>query len=231
MFKVSTVMKRRPGMDVEVFQSYWRDRHAAVASDLPHLRRYVQSHALLQGYRKGDLPCDGISEMWFDTRTDWEQAMLCPEGQATLNDLKTFADTDALIVMPVEIHVIVDGIIPKGAAKNIELVNRRPGMDVDAFRDYWRNVHGPLAAGITVIRRYEQNHLAREEYADARLPALDGLAITWFDSTEAMKQGAATPVYAATRADEANFLPDGHLPFIITVEHEITLRGHAQTDR
>ena len=39
-----------------------------------------------------------------------------------------------------------------------------------------------------------------------------------------MKEGATTPIYAATRADEANFLPDGHLPFIVTREHEISLR-------
>jgi hypothetical protein len=31
------------------------------------MRRYVQSHALLQGYRKGELLFDGISELWFDS--------------------------------------------------------------------------------------------------------------------------------------------------------------------
>src|SRR3546814_48896 len=97
----------------------------------------------------------------------------------------------------------------------------RPGMDLDDFRTYWKNVHGPLASGITAIRRYEQDHLARTENADGSQPVLDGLAVTWFDSTESMKQGAKTPVYAETRADEANFLPDGHLPFVITTEHEI----------
>ena len=41
-----------------------------------------------------------------------------------------------------------DGIIPDSdsAVKNIEFVNRRPGMALEPFRAYWRNVHGPLAA-------------------------------------------------------------------------------------
>src|SRR3546814_10063188 len=43
-------------------------------------------------------------------------------------------------------------------------VNCRPGMDLDDFRTYWKNVHGPLASGIMAIRRYEQDHLARTEY-------------------------------------------------------------------
>ena len=42
---------------------------------------------------------------------------------------------------------------------------------------------------------------------------------TWFDSTADMKRGTATAEYLATRADEPNFLPDGHLPIIITREH------------
>ncbi|MGB6103133.1 MAG: EthD domain-containing protein [Pusillimonas sp.] len=231
MFKVTTIMKRKPGMTVDAFQSYWRDTHADLAASLPGLRRCVQSHALPQGYRKGDLPCDGISELWFDTREDWEQAMASRQGQAMQADLTEFTAPGAAIVMPVDVHVIVDGPIPEGAVKNIELVNCRPGMALDDFRAYWKNVHGPLAAGITAIRRYEQNHLARAEYTGARQPALDGLAITWFDSTNAMKQGATTPVYATTRADEANFLPDGHLPFIITVEHEIVPAMRRQTER
>jgi uncharacterized protein (TIGR02118 family) len=82
-------------------------------------------------------------------------------------------------------------------------------------------VHGPLAAKIPVIRRYEQNHLALSEYQKNCLPPYDGLAVTWFASTADMKKGTTTPEYAATRADEAHFLPDGHLPIIITREHVV----------
>src|SRR3546814_7024727 len=89
------------------------------------LRRYVQSHALLQGYKKGDLPCDGISEMWFDTRKDWEDALASQEGQAMLADLNAFTNAGELIVMPIETHVVVDGAIPKGAVKNIDRKSTR----------------------------------------------------------------------------------------------------------
>jgi hypothetical protein len=36
-----------------------------------------------------------------------------------------------------------------------------------------------------------------------------------------MKHGTTTPEYAATRADEPNFLLDGHLPIIVAREHVV----------
>ena len=224
MYKVVTVYKRKPGMDVEAFQRRWLEGHAPLVAMLPGLRRYVQSHSLVQGYRKGDLPCDGIGEMWFDSRDAWQRAMADQAAVAVQADEPAFIDLSRKVVMPVEALVIKNGAIPPNAVKNIEFVNRRPGMDLNAFRTYWRTVHGPLASQIVPLRRYEQNHLQLDEYADGKpTPAFDGLAITWFESTAAMKEGATTPIYAQTRADEANFLPDGHLPFIVTREREIRL--------
>lgn len=221
MYKIVTLMKRRPGMSVAQFQERWL-AHAPIAARAPGLRRYVQSHTLAQGYAKGDRFYDGIGEMWFDSKNDWLAA--CRDrgyADEVDRDEQSFVDATRKVVMPVQALVIKDGPIPPDGVKNIEFVNRRPGMPLEAFRTYWREVHGPLASGIALMRRYEQNHLALEEYEGGRQPRFDGLAITWFDSTEDMKKGTKTEVYAQTRADEANFLPDGHLPFIVTREHPI----------
>lgn len=224
MYKVITLLKRRPDLSVAHFQQYWREQHAPIVSETPRLRRYVQSHALAQGYAKGELVYDGISEMWFDSKSDYLAAQDPAFMQRLAKDAAHFVDETRHVVMTVDVHVIVDGAIPENGVKNIEFVNRRPGLDLHAFRRYWQEKHGPLAAGISVMRRYEQNHLCLDEYAGAQSPRYDGLAITWFDSTADMKQGATTEVYARTRADEANFLPDGHLPFIVTREHLIMAR-------
>lgn len=221
MYKVITLLKRRPGVSVEHFQQYWLQQHAPLAAAMPRLRRYVQSHALVQGYAKGELPYDGISEMWFDTKEDYAAAQEPAFMQRLAQDHDAFVDPSMRVVMPVDVHVIVDGAIARNGVKNIEFVNSRPGMPLAAFRRYWQEHHGPLAAGIALMRRYEQNHLCLDEYNAGTTPRYDGLAISWFDSTADMKQGTKTEVYARTRADEANFLPDGHLPFIVTREHVI----------
>ena len=219
MRKIVTLLKRAPGVSVEDFQGYLRSSHGPRVARGPGLRRYVQSHALLQGYAKGELLFDAVSEMWFDSVQAFERFSASSEFSQARVDEASFVDGARTVVMPVDVHVIKDGPIPVNAVKNIEFVNRRPGMALAPFRDYWRNVHGPLAARISVVRRYEQNHLAESAYESSRNPPYDGLAVTWFASTSDMRLGTRTPEYAATRDDEANFLPDGHLPIIITREH------------
>ena len=53
MIKSIVFFNRRADLTVEAFQDYWLNRHADVVCRLPGLRRYVQSHTLLGGYRKG----------------------------------------------------------------------------------------------------------------------------------------------------------------------------------
>jgi len=221
MLKIVTLMKRRAGVPVEDFQNHLRTTYGPLAAKGAGLRRYVQSCALPQGYGKGELLFDAIGEMWFDSAQAYKKYLGSPQYAAARADESNFLNTARTIVMPVDVHVIKDGRIPDNAVKNIEFVNKRPGMALEPFRAYWRNVHGPLASKIPVMHRYEQNHLALSEYKESVAPPIDGLAITWFASTTDMKRGTTTSEYAATRADEPNFLPEGHLPIIITREHVV----------
>lgn len=219
MLKVIDLVKRRPGIAVETFQADWKATAATAMGAVPGLRRYVQSHALPQGYGRGELLFDAIAEMWFDDWAACAEALTSPAFAAATRAADGLVDPARLVRMPVDVLVMKDGPIPEPAVKNIEFVNRRPGMALAPFRTHWRAIHGPLASTIPVLQRYEQNHLALPAYAAAPEPAYDGLAITWFHSTADMKAGTTTPEYAETRADEPNFLPDGHLPIIVTREH------------
>jgi uncharacterized protein (TIGR02118 family) len=221
MLKVITLMKRHPDLSVSEFQAYWKNTHAPLVARLPGLEAYVQSHALPKGYARGELLFDGISEVWFQTADAYVQAMGSAAALDIWADQERFLQLDRKVVMPVDVHVIKNGEIPQGAVKNIEFVNKRPGMDLIRFRSHWKEIHGPIASRIGSVRRYEQNHLAMVDYESHLTPVYDGLAITWFDSTQAMKDGAKTEAYEITRADEPNFLPDGHLPIIITTEHKV----------
>jgi len=101
--------------------------------------------------------------------------------------------------------------------KNIEFVTRKPGMPLDEFRHYWKNIHGPIASKIEVIKHYVQSRTLMSEYEKEPPPVYDGIASTWFDDTAAMRHSATTPEYAAHHTDMFNFLA-GELPFIITRE-------------
>ncbi len=218
MVKALSFFKRKPGMPVEEFQAYWRGSHPAVVVRLPGVRRYVQSHTRLAGYGKGEPVYDGIAELWFEDTKAMAALRGTKEIEAVEADEAVFIDRSTMRLILTDEHVIKDG--PPGAAKNVEFVTRKPGLAVDEFQRYWREVHGPLAARIPMIRRYVQSHTRPSAYERGRTPAYDGVAITWFEDTQAMRASAATAQYARVRADEPNFIA-GDLPIIITTEHVI----------
>ena len=221
MVKLVVCFKRRADMEVEPFQEYWRTRHAEVARGLPGIRRYVQSHTLLAGYRKGEPVYDGIAEIWFDD-TDAIRAL---DGTAALraarDDAARFVDRSTMRTLVTDEHLVKDGALPDGYVKNVEFVHRRPDLGVEEFQRYWRDVHGPLASEIPVVLRYVQSHCRRGGYADGRQPPCDGIASMWFASTAAMRESARTDAYARTCAVSADFVAPGDIPFIITREHVV----------
>ena len=217
MIKVVTVFKRRPGMGLDDFTTHWVQHHAPKVLRLPGLRRYVQSQTLSGGYRKGEPAIDGCAELWFDDTAALRALATGAALAAVLADESAFMDADSRREIVTEDILIKDGLIPPAGVKNIELVLRRPDLEPEAFHRYWSEVHGPLARHIPQMRRYVQSHTRLAAYAGGRAPALDGVALTWFDDTAAMRASALTPEYAATRADEHHFVIEP-LDFVITQE-------------
>ena len=221
MIKAAIVFKRKPGMDIDAFRTYWLNEHPKAVLRMPGLVRYIQNHPLPGGYAKGELACDGVAETWWEDAETLKRNATTPEFAALREDEARFIDRATMTTLLVEEHVVVDGEPPADGVKNIELVRRRPGMEVGAFQKYWRGTHGPLAARIAQLRRYVQNHVRAGAYRGGKEPGFDGLAVTWFESTDAMRASAASQAYRETRADEVNFIDEGRLAFVVTKEHPI----------
>ncbi|HET7875351.1 MAG TPA: EthD family reductase, partial [Methylomirabilota bacterium] len=193
-----------------------------IVAKTPGLRRYIISPTLPEMYEGGATPdFDGIAELWFDDSGVMRALARTAEYAAVEADQPNFIDARTMGFIVTEEHIITEGPTPPGAVKNVEFIARKPGMSVEEFQRYWREVHGPLAASIPVLRRYVQSHTRRSAYEGGRTPTYDGVALTWFDDTSAMRVSATTPEYARVRADEANFLAPVPSPFIIATEHVI----------
>ena len=221
MLKACTFIHRKPGMLVEEFQTYWRNIHADIVVQLPNVRRYVQSHPLIQEYKKRNLIYDGLAEIWVDN-TDVLRTMTATDAyKDVVDDEANFIDQKRTELILTEEHVIKDGLTPADGVKRIGLLVRKPGMDVESFQRYWRGVHGKLASKIPSIHRYVQSHTKLSGYRREPQPNWDGIAATWFDSVDEMRAGRATEAYKNTRADEGNFFDAGESKFLITKEHTI----------
>jgi len=211
--KLITFCKRKPGLDVEAFQTEWRGGRVETVLRVPGLRGYAQSHVILSGYRKREPFCDVLEEMWFDDSPALDRAL---ESRAFADVLAAGRSRDEATegAFVTTEHLIKRGAPHPEGVKNIELVTRRRDLPVDEFHRYWREHHGPLAARIAPILRYVQSH----SIDDPATRSYDGIASTWFVDTDAMRESATTEEYRQTREDEDNFVATP-LHFVITREH------------
>jgi uncharacterized protein (TIGR02118 family) len=221
MVKVITFLKRKAGIPVGEFQSYWREKHPEVVTRLPGVRRYVQSHTLVAEYGNGEPLYDGIAEVWADN-TDALRAMTRSDDHAAVQaDEARFIDRTTMGIVITEDHLVKDGPVPSSAAKGVSFLTRRPGLSIDEFQHHWREVHAPMAALLPGLRRYVQSQTRRSAYEGGRIPAYDGMALTWFDSREAALRAGSTDEFSRVLADASTFLAPGPVRAILTREHVI----------
>jgi len=113
--------------------------------------------------------------------------------------------------------------------KKIAFLVPKPGMTETAFRQYWRETHGPLVAGSPGYAawrlRYAQNHvLGRGPVGEAFDFA--GMAEFWLPGTAPNEDNfAATPIYRdRIRVDELNFI-DMDRTISMTAREEVVKPG------
>jgi uncharacterized protein (TIGR02118 family) len=89
------------------------------------------------------------------------------------------------------------------------LLARRTDVPPAEFRRHWREVHGPLAARLPGLRRYEQNLVTdRSQLAIDHARGgweLDGISQLSFDDLAAMDAAAASPAMAPIGPDNDRF--------------------------
>ena len=78
MFKAMILLTRRGDLSREAFVHWWLEEHRPMALGLPKLRRMVINLAD-EGPEGG---IDGVSELWFDTREDFDAAYATDHGKA-----------------------------------------------------------------------------------------------------------------------------------------------------
>ena len=83
MFKAMIALTRAEGQTTDEFVEWWTVQHAPLARQLPGLRRAVFN---VVRESSDDGAPDGIAELWFDSRQDFEAAYQTEIGQAVARD-------------------------------------------------------------------------------------------------------------------------------------------------
>ena len=101
--KIITRLTRRADLDLESAQRYWRTNHAAVATHMHGIARYVQNHARPGG---AEYPTMGMPFVWFDSAEALRANATSPELAATRADEPNFLGPDLPFVLVREEHII-----------------------------------------------------------------------------------------------------------------------------
>lgn len=82
---------RKPDLPVDAFQRHWRETHAALATRVPGVRRYVISATRASAYAGGRAPAyDGAALMWFESADTLKAAGGSAEYKALVADRASF---------------------------------------------------------------------------------------------------------------------------------------------
>lgn len=91
MLKFMVVVYKRPGMSSEEFRRHFKEVHGPLAQKLPGLRKYWQNFPQADASRKSP-DWDAVVELYFDDWEAMEAAWASPQGAASDEDLRVFAD-------------------------------------------------------------------------------------------------------------------------------------------
>ncbi len=83
MFKAMIMLTRREDMSHAEFAQWWLHEHDSMATALPKIRKAVFNE-VADGFDEAGI--DGVAELWFDTREDFDAAYASEIGKATAQD-------------------------------------------------------------------------------------------------------------------------------------------------
>ena len=131
MTKMVFVGRKRPDMTEDEFNTYWCQIHAPLVSAIPGIRRYLIYPVI--GFHSAEPVCDGLGEMWFDSRAMLEDGLASREGRRMAADLTNFCSPESGAVVVDEIDVL--GV-------NVDLAVMEPRADA---RGMWEGEGGSVS--------------------------------------------------------------------------------------
>ena len=221
MIHLHYFITRKPGIDEIEFHRYWREVHGPIATKIPQLRRYVQSHRI-SGISQNST-YDGVAEVFLDGLDALAALKETKEYlQGALADEPNFIDMQRVEWMATQDRIIND-VPATGLVKGIFQLSAKPGLTHLDFRKHWAEIHSKVALKMPGIRRYVQSRLIDEAYAYAQ-PRFDGVAHVYFESAQAIADSFESQGGKDDLADGELFIDMPNMTFFIARE-EVVIEG------
>lgn len=214
VIKSQTLVKRKPGMTFEAFSNYWLFDHASVTAKISEIKRQTVS-IVRPDRQRSDAAWDGLANTWWESAGELASAKKSDAFRAMIADEANFVDLNVRQTFIVqEINPVAPKLPPHPDPALIKVVNplhKRDDLSYEAFSAHWSGPHAALNNAMPHMDAYIQNHIHPDFQALAR--ACDGVAESWFNSWDDIRELTQSDAYARLKEDEANLLaPDSLYP-------------------
>lgn len=208
MLKVCTLFKRKPGLSVHEYQSYWGAEHPNFVRRLPGILGYTQNRPLPETFDAGMPVYDGIVELLFPDSAALKHLSTTQEYHDLNKDEEQFVDRSTIRLVLTDEIVLKDGKRhPQQQIKRISFFKRLPGTAPEDFQRRWRDEYGAAVAALPAAQRYVQSVPRLNGYRNGSEPEWDGIDMCWFASLEeASRDDAAQRLLSITSSAEPSRL-------------------------
>lgn len=215
---------RKPSLSDEEFHRYWKDTHGPIAARIAQTWRYEQSHRIPVAGTNS--PYDGAAEAWIEDQAAVDALRTSAEYvNGALVDEPNFIDMNRVEWLVTQDHVIKDGPQTPQQVKGIFQLKRKPGMNLEDFRKYWIEVHGPIVCELPGLQRYVQCHTIDAAYSYAE-PKWDGVAQLWVEDLAAWDRLVNSKEFTeGSWPDGAKFLDQEVITNFMAQEHQVKWPG------
>ncbi len=233
MIKVVAMVKRKEGLTLEEFKQYWYEKHAPLALKVTPGEaapaKYVHNYAVaMEG--AGETAFDGIGSLYYEDRealfrsNEW---FFGEGGEVLREDELNFVDTSTRVAMLVEEKEIVPATGElEGTLKLMAMLKRKNGMTPEEFKQYWYEVHAPLAlkamSETIRVKKYVQNHALR--LSEDQESPFDGIVEFYLEDLKAFEAWMTFYVSdegEVIRDDEDKFIDKSAMLVVIAEERVI----------
>ena len=102
------------------------------------------------------------------------------------------------------------------------LMQKKDGMGMEEFKDYWLNVHGPIASKMANLRKYDQHVVVDAEHRHAigqGSVVIDGYSELQFDSYGDMVEGVES--LHGEGANDVPMFANPHCQILVLAKREV----------
>jgi hypothetical protein len=231
MIELICYVKRKRGMDRDVFHDHWLNQHGPLVRDTPelskYLLRYEQNHRTERDSERdrGNAGHDGVAIQCFESMEAF--TAFCSEpayGELIAPDEEKFLDRSAfhlLIAAEPTLQMPLEQESAAGGVKLLCLIPRATTRSIESFQTHWASTHAAIFRDSPGLSRhilgYRQYPRLAADYKRKGGPQFDGMTEQFFESEDAFWEFAQEPDYRAKVVpDEDTLLIRKGLNFILT---------------